>query len=175
VKTRFAIVCFVLLLVGAAHAQDSGRKFKVMLSVSATSPLKEDIESVMSRELRLLGDVELVTDYPEWEIEVVGIDVYNKDGELVGVAVSTAVLWVFDNSLWTPAIQSYYSTQAIDLTSTFQLLTANLYGVDAHWLRIAGTGPDELRTMCQQLIDDFDQKQLQPSRDYNSGTTTDGK
>jgi hypothetical protein len=171
VKFKVAIICCVLLLAGAAFAQDSGRIFKISLSVSATSPLKEDIESIMSRELRLLGDVEIVTDYPEWEIEVVGIDVLNNSGELVGVAASTCILWVFDNSLWTPAIREYYKDQAVDLSSTYEILTENLYAVDAHWLRIAGTGPDELRNMCRQIIDDFDTKQLQPSRDYNSGTS----
>lgn len=149
------VVAFTLVITATSQEQPDPR-FRVRVSVSANENIKGLITSYINRELRSLRDVEIVDKDPRWLLEVVAVEISTKGGYKSGVALSVVVLKKFDNSYLKSRMRETYEK---DLAV---LLTSDLYAVPNHWLRVGSH--DDLRSICDGIVADFDTKHLEESR-----------
>lgn len=150
-----AVVAFTLVITATSQEQPDPR-FRVQVSVSANENIKGLITSYINRELRGLRDVEIVYKNPRWLLQVVALEISTKGGYKSGVALSIVVLEQFDNSYLKSRMRETYEKNLVDL------VTSNLYSVPNHWLRIGSE--DDLRSICDGIVADFDTKHLEESR-----------
>jgi len=128
---------------------------KVQVSVSANDNIKGQVESYIKRELRSLQDVTLVDEGADWELSILAMEVSTKGGYKSGVIISVVILSPFNNQIVSGMLQEKYKELGTNLTK-------GLYWYPDHWLR---AGPvDQLRSLCVELIADFDSQQLEESR-----------
>ena len=149
-----AVVAFTLVITATSQEQPDPR-FRVQVSVSADENIKGLITSYINRELRGLRDVEIVYKNPRWLLQVVALEISTKGGYKSGVALSIVVLEKFDNGLLKALMHA-------DQKDLVDLVTSNLYSVPDHGLRIGSE--DNLRSICDGIVADFDTKHLEESR-----------
>ena len=150
-----AVVAFTLVITATSQEQPDPR-FRVQVSVSANENIKGLITSYINRELRSLRDVEIVDKDPRWRLAVVALETSTKGGYKSGVALSIVVLEKFDNSSLKSLISETYKKDLV------VLLTSNLYSASYHELRVGSE--DDLRSICDGIVADFDTKHLEESR-----------
>ena len=147
---------FILSSTSVATAQESELpKFRVKVFVSADENIEGKIKSYINRELRSLGDVELVDDDSEFELEIVAIEQMTESGNKVGIVLSTVISTKYDN---------WYLLTLVPASKKEELdkQTANLYFFPDHWVK---TGPTRsLRKLCNEIVADFDTKHLENIR-----------
>ena len=128
---------------------------RVQVSVSASDSIKGKIESYLSRELRSLGDIVVTDDNPRWLLSIVALESESKGGYKTGVDLSVVILKPFNNQLLIDNAPEK-SKEAISF------LTSSLYSYSDHWLLMGA--PEELRSICNRIIADFDSRYLNESR-----------
>jgi hypothetical protein len=142
----------------AAHGAETGdARFSVTvkLTVSASESIKESVASCLTRELRVLKDVRLVDDRPDWEIGVLALDVQSTRGYRGGIALSTVALPRFQNEKIAQLLRPAEKESGLAQTS-------NLWEYPAHSLHLDAS--DRLQVMCKQIAAEFDAKQVEKSR-----------
>lgn len=142
--------------VTATSQHSAEHRFRVQVGVTADENIKGLITSYINRELRSLRDVEIVDKDPRWLLEVIAVEISTKGGYKSGVALSIVVLEKFDNSYLKSLMRETYEKDLV------VLLTSNLYAVLNHWLRVGSH--DDLRSICDGIVADFDTKHLEESR-----------
>jgi hypothetical protein len=156
-KFVLALFCSCVLF-SPAIAEDlqpfSGR---VQVSVSANESIKGKIESYLSRELRSLGDVVVTDDNPRWILSVVALESESKSGYKTGVDLSVVILEPFNNQFFVDMVPE----KSKELASS---MTSSLYSYSGHWLRVGA--PEDLRSICNGIIADFDSSELKEARDF---------
>lgn len=150
----FAIIAFS---VEAYSADTSTMNFiaRVKVTVAASDNVMDTVSSYMKRELLSLNDVELVDDNPEWEINVMALELRTVGGYKVGVAVSTVIISHYNNQLLADFFQQKFKDTGLEMTS-------QLYLHPEHRLNIGL--PDDLNKICRDIVGDFDTKYLEESR-----------
>jgi hypothetical protein len=141
----------------SAHASQPGdARFSATakLTVSASDSIREPVTSCLTRELRALDHVRLVSDQPDWEISVLALEVQSTRGYRGGIAISTVIVSRFQNER---AALSHPDERVSGLAQT-----SNLWDYPAHSLHLDAS--DRLQTLCKQIAADFDAKQLAKSR-----------
>lgn len=138
-KPIFISLLFILLPL-CVSAQSL--KYKVSLDVQITDQSSKDtIESYLARELRSLGDVEVVSD-GTFTISVLAIKTFSQTGAFIGYALSTVI--TRKEFCGHPSLN--YKCDAV-LTHSINLVN-----------------PDGLRSVCEQIIVKFDTKVLKTER-----------
>lgn len=135
------LFCFTFLQVGAAQTTF---KFDVFLSVqSDDSKVRSTVESYLRRELRSLNDVRVVDRDVRFELLVLVIPTRTLSGRPLGYTIAAVV----------NKMQSCKFGQTILSCPVYQNLT--LYS----------GGDDDLRENCEDIVNTFDTRNLQPVRD----------
>lgn len=131
-------------------------QWKVKVTVSADESIKNSVSSYLNRELRSLGDVDIVDNNPEWQLSILGGELETAGGRKTGVVLSTVILTPFNSKiLLSQQLKPEYKDKALQMTS-------QLFWYPEHWLRI---GPaDSLQTLCKEIIAAFDTKYLEEQR-----------
>ena len=159
---RFLIFIPLLLMVtviSSVAAQDLPKfKARVKVSVSADENIKGMVTSYINRELRSLQDVEVVDRDPEWELQILAMEVSTKGGYKSGIVLSVVILSKFSSQILLPFVSGSYK-EAVDK------LTSNLYYYPDHWLIVDST--KDLKQSCIGIVADFDTKYLEQSRKIN--------
>lgn len=151
-------IILILVFGNTARAESGGANqfsAKVQVSVSADDNIKGQVESYIKRELRSLQDVTLVDEGADWELSIVAMEVSTKSGYKSGVILSVVILSPFNNQMLSGMLQEKYKEFVTNLTK-------GLYWYPGHWLRIDSN--DQLRSLCVELVADFDSKKLEESR-----------
>jgi len=150
------ILIFLFGDVARAESGNANQFFvKVKVSVSADENIKGQVESYIKRELRSLQDVTLVDEGADWELSILALEVSTKGGYKSGVIISAVILYPFKNQMVSEMFQEKYKEFGTNLTK-------GLYWGPFHWLRT--TSNDKLRSLCVELIADFDSEKLEESR-----------
>lgn len=149
----------VLIFFGNPARAESGsaKQFsaKVQVSISANESIKSQVDSYIKRELRSLQDVTLVDEGADWELNILAMEASTKAGYKSGVILSVVIISPFNNQIVSEMLQDKYKEFGTTLTK-------GLYRDPDHWLR---TGPnDQLRSLCVELIADFDSKIVEEAR-----------
>lgn len=155
-----SIIIFLAIIafsVEAYSADTSTTNFtaRVKVTVTASDNVMSTVNSYMKRELLSLNDVELVDDNPEWEINVMALELFTVGGNKVGVAVSTVFISHYNNQLLSGFFQQKFKDTGLEMTS-------HLYLHPEHRLNIGS--PDDLNKICRDIVEDFDTKYLEESR-----------
>jgi len=164
----------------AFGAEPSERDFttRVRLVITADEAITAQVTSYVSRELRALGkEVQIVEKDPDWEMQVIAMQVLDKNKTVTGVALTAVVLqrsplW---QSLalvknWTVKLSAEEKGKLEALLSdeqkqflTVMTTTAyTTYTVASFKLRTAP--PEGLQNICSAVVAEFDTKQLEPER-----------
>jgi len=129
---------------------------RVQVAVSASDSIKGKIESYLSRELRSLGDIVITDDNPRWILSVVALEAESKGGYKTGVVLSVVILEPFNNQF----VVNMVPEKTKELVSG---MTSSLFSYSGHWLRMGA--PEDLRSICNGIIADFDSIELKSARD----------
>jgi len=151
---QFFIVLAILTLPSIVSATDNSLNFRVGFFVSADESIKGLIESYMSRELRALGDVTQSKDSYEYNLAVVALKTQSKAGHETGVVLSVSIHQKFDNQFISFAFEEDSKKFGMEWTS-------GLYYYPEHWVVVGS----DLKSICLEIIADFDSKILQKRRD----------
>lgn len=113
---RFFLSLFAIMLMVAAISPAAAQylpKFKarVKVSVSGRENIKGMVTSFINRELRSLQDVELVDHNPEWELEILAMEVSTKGGSKVGIVLSVVILSKFNSQLLCQLLSDFISIE----------------------------------------------------------------
>ena len=131
---------------------------RVNLIVSGDQNIKGEVTSYITRELRSLNDVIIVDENADWQISILAMEAITKGSYKGGIALSVVILRPFNNNILKPFIGKLTADQS----NLIDALTSFLYRYEEHWLRIGS--PDDLKSICQGIVADFDSKHLEKSR-----------
>lgn len=152
---------------GAAEAQEiwspEWREWRVRLRVAASPEIREQVESYFRRELRSLGDVVLVEQYPDLEVSVVAILTRGPGEEPTGISFSTVFLERHDNRPlleWLGFLAR--DEQETELLRTLARETGGLGRILAHRMKVGP--PDSARRLSEEMVIEFDRDHLEPRR-----------
>ena len=154
-RIHIAVLIASVLLFSPASGIAADYSLRVAVNVSAKGNIKNLITSYVTRELRSLSDVVIVENNPQWELNIVAVEIRTKGGKKTGVAFSTVVLEPFNNQMLTTMIQEKYK----DIGSS---LTSNLYEFQAQWLQVGSES--DIRSICSGIVADFDGEHLEKRR-----------
>jgi hypothetical protein len=151
-----------LLLPSLCQAQ-TNTTWKVSLYVSINEPdLKDEVMSFLMRELRTLGDINIVAEdsSPEYSLRVTGFKTTNQGGKTTGYVFSVLFLQPISRGLVDLILKDKLSS--VDLKSA-QASFANATFIKDSQLY---TGPtDNVRKQCEDITVSFDRTVMQPARD----------
>jgi hypothetical protein len=153
---------FLIFVFGlSALADDREKLIKVRVRVSAPDSMKPEALSFLTRELRALKDVEVVDNAPQYQLDVVALEISSHASTVhTGYAISAIVTSPFNLTI----IQSIFGKFADQAnaakrwdsmsTETDESVTAGPVLIQSNYLRI---GPaDELAKLCEGLIATID-------------------
>ena len=147
---------------------------KVAIIVLAEEDIRPEIESYLKRELRSLGDVELVEKEEDWYIEIIVVKNVLTDMREVGLTFSIMILSPFRTWMFEPDRIYEYTLGVVPFvlsekeSSAIKTLTENLYSYRNHW--VTTTGRDSTKDTCQEIIARFDSMHLEPGRKFKGET-----
>lgn len=161
-KNLSSKICSILFscvaLASFAHAADtSDSKFsaRVKVNVMGDANIKGTVSSYFHRELRSLGDVEIVDKDPEWTLDVLAMELKLTGGATTGVAISTVISRAFVNDGLSMMLQPKFKEYGLEMTSGLTL-------PPAHWLNVAGR--DDAQKLSRTIVADFDTLHLEETR-----------
>ena len=158
---RTMLIClFLLLSLGFTGAQQGERlptKFRVYVEVSGA--LKTEAESYLKRELRSLGDVEIIDMGGVYDLSVVIIESkYKSSGTKTGqISYTYMGLKRFNPFNLTAKLPREHFDTVFDATSNLYYFP-EMYGIGINKERT------ELKQLCQKIVADFDTKLIEPDR-----------
>ena len=120
---------------------------RVEVNVSGDNDIKNTVTSYVYRELRSLNYVELVSNKPEWEINIIAMVAQNISGEKRGVILSTVITHHVENLILSNMLKPEYK----DDDMSDMLLDA---GYTDHFLYTGAT--DDLQKLCTDIVATFD-------------------
>lgn len=175
---------FGLPVTDAGEEKSKIPKYKttVKLEISASKELENQIYSYLSRELRSLGDVQLVENDPEWFIHIVALQVKDKTGFIGGVVFSIviekgykipvdilllAVMDVFQISSddWEKLKEKRQKLEETFTTIITNGLIRDLLARDLVLHSLRTDTPDNIHNLCKDIVADFDAEFLKKERD----------
>jgi len=156
----FLLLAIILILVfgNTARAESGGaNQFSatVQVLVSADDNIKGQVESYIKRELRSLQDVTLVDEGADFVLHVVAMEIFTTNGYKRGVVLSVLILSSFNSQSISWILKDEYKELGASLTK-------DLYRYSEHSLRSGSN--DQLRSLCVELIADFDSEKLEEIR-----------
>jgi len=138
---RITIYTAIILLVCTyvSFAEETKPNFKIALAINCSDEgTNKKTESYLSRELRSLGDVDIVDSGEECKLTAIVVKDMYKSGEVLGysLAVLCTIPYICDNQLF-------------DHAGSHRLYT---------------TGKDDLRYVCEEIILNFEDDYLKEKR-----------
>jgi hypothetical protein len=159
--------CAMAFVVHAGSEKQEIPPFSASVKLEITgNELQNDIYSYISRELRSLGDVKIVNDQEEWTIQIVALQEHAKTDRIVGIAISSVVL----KHIWSePALMSLLSQAKEKLSeSGYNLLAYSLLaGCTVSNHKLLSGSPEDLQSLCKNIVVDFDADCLKPARELH--------
>ena len=153
----------------------------VRLEISASEEIENQIYSYFSRELRSLGDVELVEDNPEWIIHIVALQAKDRTGYSGGVIFSVVIEKVYEIHVkdlllvvrgifkindddWKELKEKRQSLEKLfTVIITDNNVRDNIRDLVHHSLRTDKI--ENTHSLCKEIVADFDAELLKKERD----------
>lgn len=152
---RMATIALVLPMVQVSSIRAQAA-FRVSLEITCEDELmKNQVESLFSRELRSLNDVVIVNNKPNWHLAIICITTENLDRVETGYAMSVVALH---------PMQAEWFEYLVELDSEAKT-AINEYDIKDyrnHWVLVGSS--DGLEVQIDKVVASFDAQQLQPIR-----------
>jgi hypothetical protein len=148
-------IAFLSFSVQSADTPNPRFSAKVKVSVEGEESVNSSVSSYLNRELRSLGDVELVDKDHEWEISVLILATRSVGGQNMGFVLSTVIIPTFSNQ-W---LREYLIPKYQDLVLN---ITSGLSYYPKQWINIGGT--KDIQEICKRIIANFDTTCLEENR-----------
>jgi hypothetical protein len=171
---KLMIVMIVALGVLPASAQAASLPYtpRVRVEVYADT-LADKIQSCLTQELQQLSGVTIVESEPEWIIDVIGFQSFNRARRVIGYALSVVILTALDVE---PLDELFDSEPFIEegprpvlrriaarpISPEAGAPPETLQDLKDHRLAV-GSLP-ELKKLCKEIATDFDTRHLEPMR-----------
>lgn len=143
------VTLFCVLMIPLTLTSDTQHRFKVYVQVyGEDKQAVSTIESHLNRELRLLGDVDVVGEDEDWELilDVISMAIKYKDGSETG----SFVIGTYDAIRFREVDPDYKNPRDFkELIPTF-----------AGTVAVAHSTREKLPEFCIQHVNDFDKKYL---------------
>jgi len=159
---RVAFIMYVLIVVNAflccwcpTAIAGSEIQFQIKVNVSGDPSIKTLVSSYLNRELRALGDVELVNNNADWSMSIICAQTESIGGYPSSVLLSVVITELYPNA----AIVSMLPTES---KQPGDEITSNLYLARDHWVRSGSQG--NLQEICSKIVADFDTLYLEKER-----------
>lgn len=153
-----------VLLCGCCQAQDLPGKWsgRVKLEVAGEAPLTDTVVSYISRELRALGDIELVQVNPDFAVSVVALENTVEEGRRVtGYTLAVVITKPVQLNLIDALLgDTVPETGRDSLKKTFK----DAVEIKDQSCKI--TPVEHLQKTCREIVIDLDTRCLQPARMY---------
>jgi len=151
-------------------------KFSAMveLAISAEDDLKDRVYSYISRELRSLGDVQVVKGDSDWVISIVAARVTRQSGLDAGFVLSAVGVNRFHlptRSTLNTVFKVNNSELSEHAYASLRSLTDGLGECRYHQILIGPTG--DLMSLCQNIVTDFDAGVLKEERERSQSRIKD--
>ena len=152
-KQRLLILLVLLLMVGAPVTLSQKAMFRVAVEITTKDEsIKSLIESYIKRELRSLGDVEVVKKDPHLKIEMVCIKHKSKDGNHLGYAFATAFTRKHSTVDWLRT----------DISEDLKVFLTPVYVLENLYLKVGGR--ESIKSSCQEIVADLDTEHIEQLR-----------
>ena len=134
-----AFLSIVVLFTGWARSQTPERKITIGILLSGDyKPIETEIRSYLARELRSLGDVEIVEAGGDFDLQIILLKTETKGGTFTGYTVSMSV------------------TEFVICAGKVHELFVTAF--------LHTAGKDDLRKLCEGLITSFDSTVMEKRR-----------
>lgn len=144
------VLCFIHPATAASEI-----RFRINVNISGDPTTENLVRSYANRELRAIGDVDLVDKKSDWLLSIICFQLETKSGYPSGVAVSVVITECYPNAAIVSLLPSEKKQLGDEITSDLNLFKD-------HWLR-AGS-KDDLKQICAKVVADFDSLYLEEER-----------
>lgn len=158
-KSISALIIVVVTVLSFAVFAEEQIKTKVKVTVDG----RVEASSFITRELRSLGDVEVVSTNQDYSINILVLETKTKQNIATGFALS--ILITRGNSI---ALVLGMTTnriadeQALGLVNAAAVASKDLVILEEH--EVETCGPDGLRKVCEEIVARFDSEHLERDR-----------
>ncbi|HEX8397834.1 MAG TPA: hypothetical protein VF644_10435 [Pyrinomonadaceae bacterium] len=149
-KVIFHLTLIVLLLILVQPIYSQKKDFSISVDVQAKDKTTQNlVESYITRELRTLGDVDIKENEPFYRMTIIVLKNKSTDGLNIGYTLSITT--------------SYRNKCLHSVKKDGKPDTYACYVSSGHSVHIGGLG--DLRSMCEEVVNEFDIETLKPTRD----------
>jgi hypothetical protein len=182
----------LLLLTGTLGATDAGmgKKFRVQVNINGEDDIKGTLATLLQEEFVAFKDVALVTEKPEWTLDIIGVAPRNEKKEAVVFLVSVLATQQFPREYWNgvyatlaeavlrrqfeqkekgkkPFVSDKKKIEDLqpawtagESSRALDAKTENMVRKVAHYVE----GGNDLKAMAKKVVATFNQDQLDPRR-----------
>jgi hypothetical protein len=158
-QTTLSRILTALLLLSCAAVSHAEQGFRtdVRLVVGKDDKIGGEVKSYVARELRGLGDVNVVDDGGEWWISTVTLTSVPKKGNGSGYVLSVVIYQQ-------PRMEGFFDAHLDNDRSKSMArdLISGLVIPKGHWL--FSCAPGDLRKTCAEIVTEFDTRCVTPAR-----------
>ena len=133
--------------------------YGVRLKVAASENIRGVVTSYLSRELRRLGDIDIVEDSPWFTLSIIAVAASNRAGTQTGYAFSVVV----ERSIPYRKMRDEFA-KLLDgnMMKVMDVSFDNAARIVSHFVELGGV--DELENLCKKIIADIDGNQFEEQR-----------
>ena len=160
------IICLLAMVGVFVVAQQTDnppdKKFAVGVIADSDNELELRAASYIKRELRSLGDVEVV-DYGEWILHLMGSETENVGGRKIGIILGV----IITRNTAQAVIKKLFSREnpMDDMGTDGNAVFVEIMFHDSYQGALLYLdGNDNLRRVCEKAVTDFDVRYLEPER-----------
>ncbi len=152
---RLILLVLIYLTIGIPVTLSEKRVFRVEVSVDCKDDTMESlIESYVKRELRSLGDVEVISTNPELQIVIAGMRDKTKGGRDLGYSLAVAYTMQHTVPFFVLRKDISHWMKAAYLSPVYEF----------SGLQVSGGSWEALQSTCQSVVASFDTGRLEPLR-----------
>lgn len=150
----FSLLISLTFAVPRLHAEDKFR-ISVQLKVSADDTIQGEVTSYLSREIRRLGDIDLVENEPSITISVIALVNKNRGDTTTGHTLSILAERPVRYRQMRQSLAKALSAEHVDsMLKVTDLVFDNTSRVLSHFVQV---GPvDELENLCKKIVAQID-------------------
>ena len=156
----FLILLTATFYAATVRAEDRPR-YRVQVKVSASDNAKNEVTSFLKRELRKIGDIDLVETDPTMIISVVALAISNRSGVPTGYCLSVVVEKPVPYRQIRDEYAKAFDPNIIPLMDT---VFDNTTRLSSHFAGVCG--PEELEFECKQVIANIDGSVFEDTRKF---------
>jgi hypothetical protein len=99
-RTAIGLAFVVITFLSGLGIVDAAKKFRVQVTINGQEDIIGNLAKLVQEEMLALTDVELVTEKPEWTLEILGVAPRNPQKEPVVFLVSVLAAQRFSQEYW---------------------------------------------------------------------------